>query len=78
MEIATDFIFLASKITVDHDCSQKVKRRLHLGRKAMIKRDSMLKSRDMTLPAKVQLVKAMVFPVVMNGCECWPTKNAEC
>ena len=67
MEIVTDFIFLASKITADHDCSHKVKRRLLLGRKAMSKIDSMLKSRNITLPTKVHLVKAMVFPVVTYG-----------
>ena len=77
MEIVTDFIFLASKITVDHDCSHKVKRRLLLGRKAMIKIDSMLKSRHIISPTKAHLVKDMVFPVVMNGCECWTLKKAE-
>ena len=69
METGTDFIFLTSKITADGDCSHKIKRRLLLGRKAMTNLDSMLKSRDITLPTKVHLVKAMVFPVVMYGCE---------
>ena len=69
MEIATDFIFLGSKITADGDCSHEIKRRLLLGRKAMTNLDSILKSRDITLPTKVCLVKAMVFPVVMCGCE---------
>ena len=78
MEIVTDFIFLASKITADHDCSHKVKRRLLLGRKAMSKIDSMLKSRNITLPTKVCLVKAMVFPVVMYGCQNLTVKKAEC
>ena len=69
VETVTDFIFLGSKITVDDDCSHKIKRRLLLGRKAMTKLDSILKSRDITLPTKLHLVKAMVFPVVMYGCE---------
>ena len=69
MEIVTNFIFLGSKITADGDCSHEIKRRLLLGRKAMTNLDSMLKSRDITLPTKVHLVKAMVFPVVMYGCE---------
>ena len=77
VEIVTDFIFLASKITADHGCSHKVKRRLLLGRKAMIKIDSMLKSRHITLPTKVHLVKAMVFLRVMYGCESWTIKKAE-
>ena len=68
MEIVTDFIFLGSKITADSDCSHEIKRHLLLGRKAMTNLDSMLKSRDITLPTKVHLVKAMVFPVVMYGC----------
>ena len=72
-----DFIFLGSKITADGDCSHEIKRRLLLGRKAMINLDSMLKSRDITLPTKVLLVKAMVFPVVMYGCEIWTIKKAE-
>ena len=71
METVTDFIFLGSKITVDSDCSHKIKRRLLPGRKAMTNLDSMLKSREITLPTKVHLVKAMVFPVVMYGCENW-------
>ena len=78
METMTDFIFLGSKITVDGDCSHKIKRHLLLGRKAMTKLDSILKSRDITLPKKVRLVKAMVFPVVMYGCESWIIKKAEC
>ena len=78
MEIVTDFIFLGSKITADGDCSHEVKRRLLLGRKAMINLDSILKSRYITLPTKVRLVKAMVFPVVMYGCESWTIKKAEC
>ena len=72
------FIFLGSKITADSDCSQKIKRHLLLGRKAMTNLDSILKSRDITLPTKVHLVKAMVFPVVMYGCESWTIKKAEC
>ena len=78
METVTDFIFLGSKITADGDCSQKIKRRLLLGRKVMINLDSILKSRDITLPTKVHLVKTMVFPVVMYGCESWTVKKAEC
>ena len=77
-EAVTDFIFLASKITVDSDCSHEIKRRLLLGRKAMTKLDSILKSRNISLPTKVCLVKAMVFPVVVYGCESWTTKKAEC
>ena len=69
--LVTDFIFLGSKITADGDCSQEIKRHLLLGRKAVIKLDSILKSRDITLPTKVCLVKAMVFPIVMYGCEIW-------
>ena len=72
------FIFLGSKITADGDCSHEFKRCLLLGRKAMTNLDSILKSRDITLPTKVQLVKAMVFPVVMYRCESWTIKNAEC
>ena len=72
METVTDFIFGGSKITADGDCSHKIKRCLFLGRKAMTNLDSILKSRDSTLPTKVCLVKAMVFPVVMYGCESWP------
>ena len=75
MEIVTDFIFLGSKITVDGDCSHEVKRCLHLGRKAMTKLDGILKSRDITFPIKVCLVKAMVFPVVMYGCESWSARE---
>ena len=78
MEIVTDFIFLGSKITADGDCSREVKRCLLLGRKIMTNLDSILKSRDITLPTKVRLVKAMVFPVVMYGCESWTIKKAEC
>ena len=78
MEIVTDFIFLGSKITADGDCSQKFKRCLLLGSKVMINLDSILKSRDITLPTKVHLVKAMIFPVVMYGCESWTIKKAEC
>ena len=78
METVTDFIFLGSKITADGDCSHEIKRRLPLGRKAMTNLDSILKSRDITLPTKVLLVKAMVFPVVMYGCESWTIKKAEC
>ena len=77
METVTDFIFLGSKITADGDCSHEIKRRLLLGRKAMTNLDSIFKSRDITLPTKVRLVKAMVFPVVMYGCESWTTKKAE-
>ena len=78
VEIVTDFIFLGPKITIDGDCSHEIKRFLFLGRKAMTNLDSMLKSRDITLPTKVHLVKAMVFPVVMYGCESWTKKKAEC
>ena len=77
METVTDFTFLGSKITADGDCSHEIERRLLLGRKAMTNLDSILKSRDITLPTKVCLVKAMVFPVVMYGCESWTTKKAE-
>ena len=77
METVTDFIFLGSKITEDGDCSHKIKRRLLLGRKAMTNINSILKSRDITLLTKVHLVKAMVFPVVMYGCESWTVKKAE-
>ena len=73
----SDFIFLGSKITADGDCSHEIKRRLLLGRKAMIHLDSIFKSRDVTLPTKVRLVKAMVFPVVMYGYESWTVKKAE-
>ena len=78
VETVTDFIFLGSKITADGDCSHEIKRRLLLGRKLMTNLDSILKSRDSTLPTKVCLVKAMVFPVVMYGCESWTIKKAEC
>ena len=78
MEIVTDFIFLGSKITADGDCSHETKKRLLLRRKTMTNPDTILKSRDMTLPTKVHLVKAMVFPVVMYGCESWSIKKAEC
>ena len=78
MERVTGFIFLGSKITADGDCSHKIKRHLLLGRKVMINLDSIFKSRDMTLPTKVHLVKAMVFPGVMCGCESWAIKNTEC
>ena len=74
----SDFIFLGSQITADGDCSHEIKRRLLLGRKVMTNLDSILKSRDITLPTKVHLVKAMVFPVVMYGCESWTVKKAEC
>ena len=77
MERATDFIFGDSNITADGDCSHEIKRRLLLGRKVMANLDSMLKSRDITLPKNVHLVKAMVFPVVMYGCESWTIKKAE-
>ena len=77
MESVTDFIFLGSKITVDGVCSHKIKRHLLLGRKAMTNIDSILKSRDISLPTKVHLVKSMVFPVVMYGCESWTIKKAE-
>ena len=78
MEIVRDFIFLGSKITADGDCSHKIKRHLLLERKAMTNLDSILKSRGVTLPTKVRLVKAMVFPVVMYGCESWTIKKVEC
>ena len=77
MEIVIDFILGVSKITADGDCSHEIKRRLLLGRKVMTNLDSILKSRDITLPTKVCLVKAMVFPVVMYGCERWTIKKAE-
>ena len=78
VETVSDFIFLGSKITADGDCSPEIKRRLLLGRKVMTNLDSILKSRDITLPTKICLVKAMVFPVVMYGCESWTMKKAEC
>ena len=77
METVTDFILGGSKITADGDCSHEIKRRLLFGRKAMTNLDSILKSRDITLPTKIYLVKTMVFPVVMNGCESWTIKKAE-
>ena len=78
VETMSDFIFLGSKITADGDCSHEIKRCLLLGRKVMTKLDSLLKSRDITLPTKFRLVKAIVFPVVMYGCESWIIKKAEC
>ena len=77
-ETVSDFIFWGSRITADDDCSHEIKRHLLLGRKVMTNLDSIFKSRDLTLPAKVHLVKAMVFPVVMYGCEIWTVKKAEC
>ena len=77
METVRDFIFLSSKITADGDCSHEIKRHLVLGRKVMTNLDSLLKSRDITLPTKVHIVKTMVFPVVMYGCESWTIKKAE-
>ena len=77
VETVADFVFLESKITVDSDCSHKIKRRLLLGRNAMTNLDSIFKSRGITLPTKVHLVKAMVFPVVRYGCESWTRKKAE-
>ena len=78
METVRSFIFLYSKITADCDCSHEIRRRLLLGRKVMTNLDGILKSRDITLPTKVHLVKAMVFPIVMYGCESWTIKKAEC
>ena len=78
IETVTDFIFLASKITADGDCSHEIKRHLLLGRKSMTNLDSMLQRRDITLPPKAHLVKAMIFPEVMYGCESWTIKKAEC
>ena len=78
METVADFILLGSQITADGDCSHEIKRRLLLGRKVMTNLDSILKSRDITLTTKVRLVKTMVFPVVMYGCESWTIKKAEC
>ena len=77
METMTDFFFLGSKSTADGDCSNEIKRHLLLGRKVMTNLDSIFKSRDITLPTKVRLIKAMVFPVVMYGCESWTVKKAE-
>ena len=78
METLADFIFLGSRITVDDDCSHEMKKHFFLGRKAMTNLDSLLKSRDITLPTKVHLVKAMIFPVVMYGCKSWTIRKAEC
>ena len=78
VETVSDFIFMGSKITADGDCSHEIQRLLLLGRKAMTNLDNILKSRDITLPTKVHLVKGMVFPVVMYGCESWTVKKAEC
>ena len=78
VETMSDFIFGCSKISTDDDCSHEIKRPLLFGRKVMINLDSILKSRDITLPTKVRLVKAMVFPVVMYGCESWTVRKAEC
>ena len=78
LETVSEFIFLGSKFTADGDCSHEIKRCLLLGRKVMTNLDSILKSRDITLPTKARLVKAMVFPVVMHGCESWTVKKAEC
>ena len=78
VETVTDFIFLASKITADGDCSHEIKKHLLLGRKVMTNLDSIFKNRDITLPTKVHLVKALVFPVVMYGCKIWTIKKAEC
>ena len=78
METMSDFIFGGSKITADGDCSHEIKRRSLLGKKVMTNLDSIFKSRDITFPTKVRLVKAMVFPVVMYGCESWAIKKAEC
>ena len=77
LEIVTDFIFLGSKITVDGDCSHEIKRHFLLGRKAMTNLDNILQSRNITLPTKIYLVKAMIFPVVMYGCESWTIKKVE-
>ena len=78
IETETDFIFLGSKITADGDCSHEIKRRLLLGRKAITNLDSVLKSRDITLPTEVCIVKAMAFPVIMHGCESWTIRKVEC
>ena len=78
VEAVTDFIFLGSKITANGDCSHEIKRHMLLGRKAMTNLDSVLKSRDINLPTKVHIVKPMVFPVIMYGCESWTTKKAKC
>ena len=78
VEVVTDFLFLGSKITADGDCGHEIRRRLLLGRKVMTNLDSMLKSRDIILPTKVHIVKAMAFPVAMYGCESWTIEKAEC
>ena len=78
VEEVTDFLFLSSKITVDDDCNHEIKKHLLLGRKAVTNLDSILKSRDITLPTKVHIAKAMVFPIVTYGCERWTIKKAEC
>ena len=78
VETVADFVFLGSKITADGDCSHEIKRRLRLGRKVMTNLESILKSKEITLPTKVSLIKAMIFPVVMYGCESWTIKKAEC
>ena len=78
VETVSDFILGGSKITTDGDCSPEIKRRLLLGRKVMTNLDSIFKSRDITLPTKVRLVKAMIFPVAMYGCDCWTVRKAEC
>ena len=78
VEIVSDFIFLGSKITADGDCSHEIKRRLLLGRRIMTNLDSIIKSRDITLPTKARLVKAIIFPVVIHGCESWTIKKAKC
>ena len=78
VETVSDFIFMGSKITADGDCSHEIKRRLLLGRKVMTNLNSIFKGRDITLPTKVRLVKAMVFPVVMDGCDSWTVKKADC
>ena len=78
MEVVTDFLFLSSKISVDSDCNHKIRRGLLLGRKAMTNLDSVLKSRDIILPTKANIVKAVVFPVVTSSCENWTIKKAEC
>ena len=78
LETVSDFLFLGSKITADGDCCHEIKRHLLLGRKVMTKLDSIFKNRDITLPTKIRLVKSMVFPVVMYGCESWTVKKAEC
>ena len=78
METVADFIFLSSQISADGDCNHEIKRRLFIGRKVITNLDSILKSRDITLPTKVHLVKAMLFPVVMYGCKSWTIKKTEC